>query len=198
LAFITFNTLSTLEIIWENIAAGDRNAYSEAYLMLYERFYNYGTLLTDDITLVEDSIQEVLLYLWTDRVKLRSISNPDGYFYSLFRRALVKKVKSSVRQVALEKGEWEPEFSADAIIIKKEASQELQQKMKAAIDSLTPRQREAIYLRFYEGLSYEEVAATLDITVKATYKIVARALLNLKDKVSLPLVYILLLLRGML
>jgi RNA polymerase sigma factor (sigma-70 family) len=187
-----------LEINWENIAAGDRNTYSEAYLMFYERFYNYGSLLTDDITLVEDSIQEVLLYLWTDREKLRSISNPDGYFYSLFRRALVKKVKSSVRQVALEKGEWEPEFSADSIIIKKEASQELQQKMKAAIDSLTPRQREAIYLRFYEGLSYEEVGTTLDISVKATYKIVARALLNLKDKVSLPSVFILLFLRGML
>jgi RNA polymerase sigma factor (sigma-70 family) len=187
-----------LEIIWENIAAGDRNAYSEAYLVLYDRFYNYGSLLTDDMTLVEDSIQEVLLYLWTDREKLRSISNPDGYFYSLFRRGLVKKVKSSVLRVALEKGEWEPEFSVDAIIIKKEASRELQQKMKAAIDSLTSRQREAIYLRFYEGLSYEEVAATLDISVKATYKIVARALLNLKEKVSLPLASILLFLRDML
>jgi RNA polymerase sigma factor (sigma-70 family) len=187
-----------LEINWENIGNGDRNAYSEAYIVLYERFYNYGSLLTDDITLVEDSIQEVLLYLWSNREKLPSVSNPEGYFYSFFRRALVKKIKGSVLQVVPEKGEWEPEFSADAIIIKKEASRELQQKMKAAIDSLTPRQREAIYLRFYEGLSYEEVAATLNISVKATYKIVARALLNLKDKVSLPLVSILLFLRGML
>jgi RNA polymerase sigma factor (sigma-70 family) len=186
-----------LEITWKNIGDGDRNAYSEAYLVLYERFYNYGSLLTDDITLVEDSIQEVLLYLWLNRGKLPSISNPDGYFYSLFRRALVKKIKGAVLMVMPEKEEWEPEFSADAIMIKKEANQELRQKMKAAIDSLTPRQREAIYLRFYEGLSYEEVAATLDISVKATYKIVARALLNLKDKVSLPLVCILLFLRGM-
>lgn len=185
-----------MEIIWKNIGDGDRNAYSEAYLVLYERFYNYGSLLTDDITIVEDSIQEVLLGLWLDRERLRSISNPDGYFYSLFRRALVKKIKASLRRILQE--EWEPEFSADAIIIKKEASRELQQKMKAAIDSLTPRQREAIYLRFYEGLSYEEVAATLDISVKATYKIVARALLNLKEKVSLPLVSIFLFLRGML
>jgi RNA polymerase sigma factor (sigma-70 family) len=195
-AFIVYYDCSTLEIIWQHISDGDRNAYSEAYLVLYERFYNYGSLLTDDITLVEDSIQEVLLCLWTDRDRLRTISNPDGYFYSLFRRALVKKVKASLQPVMAE--EWEPEFSVDAIIIKKEASRELQQRMKAAIDTLTPRQREAIYLRFYDGLSYEEVAATLDISVKATYKIVARALLNLKEKVSLPMVSILLLLRGVL
>jgi RNA polymerase sigma factor (sigma-70 family) len=175
-----------LGISWQNIATGGRHEFSEAYIVLYERFYNYGVQLTKDVPLVEDAIQEVLLYLWTNRERLPAIVNPDGYFYCLFRRALVKRIKASLRQVTLEKADWEPEFSADAIIIKKEAALELQQAIQLAIVSLTPRQREAIFLRFYEGLSYEEVAAMLDISVKATYKIVARALLNLKGKVSLP------------
>jgi RNA polymerase sigma factor (sigma-70 family) len=185
---------NTLQILWENITAGDRHEFSEAYKLLYERFYNYGLRLTDDLTLVEDAIQEVLLYLWTDRDKLPAITNPDAYFYCLFRRALVKRIKGSMRQVAFETAAWEPEFSAEAIIIKKEANQELKLSMQSAIASLTPRQREAIFLRFYEGLSYEEVAATLDISVKATYKVVARALLSLKDKVSLPTLTVVLLL----
>ncbi len=187
-----------MNIAWQNIAVGNREAYSQAYLVLYERFYSYGSLLTPDIPLVEDAIQEVLLTLWTNKETLHSISNPDGYFYSLFRRALFKKLKTAANLVPVENGEWEPGFSADAILVKKEASEELQKKMKAAIDSLTTRQREAIYLRFYEGLSYEEVAATLDISVKATYKMMARALSALKDKVTIPLIYILLFLRGML
>lgn len=176
---------------------GSREAYSKAYVELYNRFYNYGSLLTGDVALVEDSIQEVLLVLWTDRENLSSITNPDGYYYILFRRAIFKRLKSIANLVAVDQGEWEPEFAADALLIKKEAGQELQVKMQAAIDSLTPRQREAIFLRFYEGLSYEDVAAALGISVKGTYKIVARALLSLKDKVSIPLISILLLLRGM-
>ena len=175
--------------------AGDREAYSEAYLELYNRFYNYGSLLSSDVAAVEDSIQEVLLVLWTSRENLSSISNPEGYYYTLFRRALFKRLKNVANLVAIEQGEWEPAFSVDAIIIKKEAGQALQQKMKAAVDSLTSRQREAIYLRFYEGLSYEEVAATLGISIKGTYKIIARALQSLKDKISIPLISLLFLLR---
>ncbi|MEJ7830747.1 MAG: sigma factor-like helix-turn-helix DNA-binding protein, partial [Segetibacter sp.] len=50
-----------------------------------------------------------------------------------------------------------------------------------ALKALTPHQREAIFLRFYQTLSYEEVAETLNISVKATYKIIARSLSALKE-----------------
>jgi RNA polymerase sigma factor (sigma-70 family) len=187
-----------LNIAWQHIALGDREAYSQAYLLLYERFYNYGFFFTSDIALVEDAVQEVLLTLWSNREALNTITNPNGYYFSIFRTILFKKLKAAANLVAVEKGEWEPEFPADAIMIRKEASEELRKKMKAAIDTLTPRQQEAIYLRFYEGLSYEEVAATLEISVKATYKVMSRALSTLKDKVVMPLLNVLLILRGVL
>ena len=72
---------------------------------------------------------------------------------------------------------------------------DVQQRLQAALDKLTARQREAIFLRFYEGLSYEEVAAVLKITVKATYKIMARSLTALKETLTLSLAALLFLLR---
>jgi RNA polymerase sigma factor (sigma-70 family) len=60
----------------------------------------------------------------------------------------------------------------------------LRQRLELALRGLTGRQREAIYLRFYEGLSYQEVADLLGISVKATYKMMARALLHLKENMS--------------
>ncbi len=72
---------------------------------------------------------------------------------------------------------------------------DVQQRLQAALDKLTARQREAIFLRFYEGLSYEEVAAVLKITVKATYKIMARSLTALKETLTLSLAALLVLLR---
>lgn len=174
----------------------DREAYSSAYLLLYDRFYNYGTHLYNDADLVEDVIQEVLLSVWINRKALGSISNPDGYYFVLFRRALTKKIREISMVTILDNNEFEPEFAIDAIIIRKETDEALQKKLQSAINTLTSRQREAIFLRFYEGFSYEETAAVLGISVKATYKIMARSLLALRDKVALPLAYILFLLRS--
>jgi len=50
------------------------------------------------------------------------------------------------------------------------------QKLIDALNQLTPRQKEVIYLRYFEELDYEEIATIMDITIKATYKLRARGL----------------------
>lgn len=183
--YVIFTVYQLLQISWKDIIAGDRDAYSEAYLSLYERFYNYGSKFTPDTGLVEDAIQEVLISLWIDRQKLSAVTNPDAYSFVSFRRALFKKIKDLANKVPVEDVQWEPEFSRHAILINQEIGAELQEKLQRALDTLTSRQREAIFLRFYEALSYEEVAEALGITVKATYKIVARGLLQLRKEMQL-------------
>lgn len=185
-----------MEISWTGIEVGDKDAYSNAYRKLYERFYNYGVKLVQDSGLVEDVIQEVLLLLWVNREGLRLIKNPDGYYYVLFRRALSKRVESRAKTKTIDGAKFDPEFSADVVIMKQETDEALREKLIAAINTLSPRQREALFLRFYEGFSYEETAAILGISIKATYKLMARSLLTLRDKVSVPLFYIFFLLKG--
>ncbi|MBO9566028.1 MAG: RNA polymerase sigma factor [Niastella sp.] len=185
-----------MNIAWKNIAVGDKKAYSTLYLQLYERFYNYGVKFTADAAVVEDTVQEVLLSIWYDRQQLGDLSNPEAYFFAAFRNNLFRKLNTLARQLPVEMGESEPEFARDAILINEEIDTELRQRLQKAIDTLTPRQREAIFLRFYEGLAYDEVATALGITTKATYKIMARALLELKGKMSLPIIILLALLRN--
>lgn len=168
--------------LWLKIAAGDRQAYAEAYRFYYRRFYNYGRKFTDDEALLQDSIQETLLIVWEKRHSFSTIDHPATYFYTSFRNALLRKLKWQ-RRITRETGAIDgPEFGADQLIISKETEAGVKERLQKALNSLTPRQREAIFLRFYEGLSYEEVAAVLRITTKATYKIMARALLQLKEQ----------------
>jgi RNA polymerase sigma factor (sigma-70 family) len=91
----------------------------------------------------------------------------------------------------------EPDFGIDQLLIRQDIEAGVRQRLEQAIKTLTGRQREAIFLRFYEGLSYEEVAEVMGISVKATYKIMSRALLQLKQTLSLPVLTILLLLRDL-
>jgi RNA polymerase sigma factor (sigma-70 family) len=66
-------------------------------------------------------------------------------------------------------------------MIESEHSQQMKIKLEKALDNLTNRQREAVFLRFFEELTYEEVARLMQITIKALYKIIARALENLRE-----------------
>lgn len=166
------------------------------YRFYYRRFYNYGRKFTDDESLIEDAVQEALLMVWDKRHMLASVGYPGTYFYTSFRYLLFGKLRQRKEVAADDSPEGEPDFSIDQILISKETDAAVKEQLHKALAALTARQREAIFLRFYEGLSYEEVAAVLAITTKATYKIMARALQQLKENLVLPAVLLVLVVKG--
>ncbi len=169
---------------WNYIEQGDIAAYSETYVFYYKKLYNYGRKFTDNTALIEDAIQEVFVMLWKDREKLADIYSPHSYIFYSFRNYIFKE-KRKLQKVAFQREEQE--FAIDNVIINKEATAEINKRLQKALTSLTPRQREAIFLRFYEALSFEEVAQVMNISVKATYKLMARSLLKLKEILDIPL-----------
>lgn len=168
--------------LWKNIANGDKEAYAELYELFFKKLYTYGKKFTADKEVIEDSIQDVFYEIWTKRERIKTVDTPAAYFLSAFRYILLKRIKRTT--AALEEMQFsnELELSFEHLKIASEVQQELQIKLSAALAILTPRQREAIYLRFYLGLAYEEVALVLNITTKATYKIISRSLLSLRKQ----------------
>jgi DNA-directed RNA polymerase specialized sigma24 family protein len=73
------------------------------------------------------------------------------------------------------------EISAEQQRMNAEEQQQQLHVLTSAMRRLTPRQKEAVFFRFYENMSYEEIAGILNISVKATYKLVARAIIMLRD-----------------
>lgn len=177
--------METKTILWERVAAGDKEAYADLFRDFYKRLYNYGKKFTADESLVEDAAQETLLIIWQKRKSIPTITYPETYSYSIFRNTLFNRLKTQQRYGDEATVAEEPEFGIDHIIINRETETLTAEKIKKALASLTSRQREAIFLRFYEGLPYEEVANTLGITTKATYKIVARALDELRQQLNI-------------
>lgn len=197
-----YNSLET--DIWTLVSSGDHDAYGRLYVFYYKRLYNYGRKFTDDPIALEDALQEALLSVWTGRERLPQVDKPHTYLISTFRYILFRKLRRDhkvVRLTSVEAAEaaetGEPEFGIDQLLIRRDIESALRHRLQQALQTLTSRQREAIFLRFYEGLSYEEVAAIMDISVKATYKLMSRSLLQLKETLSLPVLTILLLLRGL-
>lgn len=178
---------------WNHIEQGNMEAYSETYIFYYKKLYNYGRKFTDNTALIEDAIQVVFVMVWNNREKLADIYSPHSYIFYSFRNYIFKEKKKQQKVVFQTQ---EPEFSIDNIIINKETTAELNKRLQKALTSLTSRQREAIFLRFYEALSFEEVAQVMNISVKATYKLITRSLLKLKELLNIPMILLFALLKG--
>jgi RNA polymerase sigma-70 factor (ECF subfamily) len=56
--------------------------------------------------------------------------------------------------------------------------------VRAAVDSLSERQRMAMMLSRFENMSYQEIAETMDLTTKAVKSLLSRARVNLKEKLE--------------
>jgi RNA polymerase sigma factor (sigma-70 family) len=72
------------------------------------------------------------------------------------------------------------DLSADQVMINAERMYEQQITLHKAVEQLSNRQKEVVFLKFYQNLSYEEIARILGISTKATYKLVARAIIQLR------------------
>ena len=177
-----------------NIIDNDPVAYKAFYVEFFRKLFNYGKKFTVHISYIEDAIQEVFLDLWTNKHKLKQINSVNSYLFSSFRYILLKRLKFENRIVSSETLDAEPEFSAEHELISNEIDREMRARLNNALDTLTPRQREAIFLRIYQNLSYDELAVVLNISVKATYKIMARSLTALKDQMQDYLVLLLVIL----
>ncbi|MCF6402199.1 RNA polymerase sigma factor [Chitinophaga filiformis] len=177
--------------VWEACKAGDKGAYADIYKLYYPRLYNYGCKLTDNVVLIEDSIQEIFVRFWMNREQMAAIREFRSYLFVSFRHCLLRLL-SQRKQEDLLNDEQYPfalEISAEQQHLAKEEQHEQLQALKSAMERLTPRQKEAIFFRFYENMEYEEIAGILQISIKATYKLMARAIDVLRDAYhAMPLV----------
>lgn len=161
---------------------GDEQAFEEMYLEYYKRFYVYGVKLTGVPELVEDAIHDIMIYIWEHRTTISEMKNPPGYFFTSFRNLLFKKLKQVKLTVEDQSIHTDDETTPEKKMIEKETARNQKKQLERSFDELTPRQLEAVLLRFYHQMSYEEIAGIMNITTKATYKLMARALAVLKEK----------------
>ncbi len=80
---------------WSAFLKGDKDAYAVVYREYFSRLYNYGMRFTQDITLVEDCIQDLLLTLWVKRNNLENIAGVDSYIFVSFRNNLLYCIQKS-------------------------------------------------------------------------------------------------------
>jgi RNA polymerase sigma factor (sigma-70 family) len=167
--------------LWKLFKQDDWQAYKELYNQNFKLLTNYGHKFTRDVALIEDAVQDLFVRLWTSRATIGSPLSVKNYLYKALRSIIFRKLQVRSRFTSVDEGDILTfEVSFDQTVIEGEEEKALQHKMKAFIGTLPPRQQEIVFLRFYEGFDYSEIADIMDITVASTYKLLYKALHNME------------------
>lgn len=165
--------------LWCEFQRGNKTAYSFIYQQYSDNLYNYGMQLTNNSDLVEDVIQDLFVNLWRCKKNLTPVKSIKFYLLTCLRRAIVKEIKKERRfisdDVALDQMSFQFNRSIEDDMIEEQTCLERKVKLQHILVSLSKRQREIIYLKFYEDLSYSQIAEHLGLDLKYTYNLASRA-----------------------
>jgi len=174
--------------LWSSFKTGDWQAYTELYKRHFKLLNNYGYKFSQDVNLIEDAVHDLFVKLWTNKANLSTPASVKNYLYKALRGDLLRKIETHSKFVNLEEEGSVPfpfEISFDQRMIASEEELSLQKKIKSVVDALPARQKEIIYLRFYEELSYEEIAEIMGITVSSSYKLLYKGINSLQDTLKI-------------
>ncbi len=158
--------------------AGADHAAAAALVERHQRgllnlFYRY----TNDRLLAEDLAQEVFLRVYKSAPLYEPRAPFRVWLYRIARNLCLNELRSRrVRRRPLE--ETAPSWAASPA--EERARAEREERVRQAVEGLPERQRLALILRHYEGLSQAEAAEVLQTTVEAVEGLLGRARAKLR------------------
>ena len=156
--------------LWQQLRSGHKPALERIYRQEVDALYRYGRRLTENVPLVEDAIQELFIELWKRRESLGATDAIRPYLLVSLRRKIVRLSQKRDQQTLSWEEEQPPETETEAAesqLIAEEQTAETQQRLQQALQQLSPRQREILYLKYFQGLDYKDIAEAIGINYQS-------------------------------
>jgi len=162
---------------------------------IYHRYYKqiYGFVYRNNMRkeLTEDIVQEAFLRVYRSRKSYKPTAKFAVWLYRIVRNLCIDESRRYWnRNVARETESTLMEDQQSPIDLLADEEKDVRQRMdeindlntiKAAVDQLSPEQREVIILNKFQGLSYQEIAEIIDSNTESVKQKAYRAHLKLRE-----------------
>jgi RNA polymerase sigma factor (sigma-70 family) len=146
-------------LLWQAFKRGERSAFETLLQQYYPMLLNYGVRFYRDKEFVKDSVHDLFVEIWNRREYLADVVSVKSYLLQSIRKNIIRESSRLKWFREADKisddHDFDVEFDIETYLISREVENELLQKLRFELDKLTKRQREAIFLRFNQDLSYE-------------------------------------------
>lgn len=173
----------------QKIASGQKTVLNESsYEELFRKWYTplckmvFRILQDKDLT--EDTIQDVFIKLWEKRNELKIEVSLKSYLYRAAINASYNHLQKHKRYPKLSLEELSTEVKDSSNVESKVQTEELEKKISETLLLLPEACREVFILSRQEGLSYKEIAETLEISIKTVENQMGKALRIFRERLS--------------
>jgi RNA polymerase sigma factor (sigma-70 family) len=172
------------KVLWKEMQEGNKFAFREIFELYSNLVFQYGLTLTKDRELVKDCVQELFIALWTQREHLGMARSIKYYLFFSVRRLLLKNNNYSKKLVSLSFFNENVVDRGETPLLIREQKNRNQLIISREIDKLPHRQREAIFLKFYQQLTNEEITQIMNINSQVVRNTLYKALKNLRKQMA--------------
>ncbi|HAK95251.1 MAG TPA: RNA polymerase subunit sigma-70 [Planctomycetes bacterium] len=175
------------------LARGDMRAFEEIVVSYERAVRNFAFRYLGDERKAEDVAQETFLRVYKARARWR----PDAKFHTWLFTITSRLCLNAIRSQRRERRVMRPAAGADdrdALAGAPERrtpspaegvlAAERAELLRRAVAELSENQRRALLLHRFEGLSYQEVAEAMGLTLEAVRSLLVRARRNLHDRLA--------------
>ncbi len=171
---------------------GDVSAFDELFGRWTGRVLHYLERMVRDAACAEELAQEVFVRVHRARESYRPEAKFSTWLYTIATRLALNELRRPYRKRFHESRD-DDTGGAAALLVTDEPgpdrvadARRLGRDVEAALAELPERQRSALWLAAVEGLSYAQVAESLDTTPKSVKALVHRARVALARTLAMP------------
>ncbi|MGQ0526899.1 MAG: sigma-70 family RNA polymerase sigma factor [Alphaproteobacteria bacterium] len=172
------------EILMERVQRGDQQAFAALVRRHTKMFFAAAFRMSGNRQEAEDCVQAAFIKLWE---KPQSWDASRGvkfttWFYRVVTNLAIDGTRRRKKNVSADVLDYMPDGQESALdmLVNKETKMALE----TAIQSLPERQKAALNLCFYEGLSNQEAADILGVGIKALESLLMRAKSNMRETMA--------------
>lgn len=178
-------TYNSEQDLWQAFLSSDKNAFACLFENYADAMYAYGCKMTPDRELVKDVIQDVFVKLYNNRQNLRDNVSIKAYLFTAVKRTLLN-VFQAQRNLSINNAE-NIQFELEQISMdsyddgSSKYDDEVRQQLAKALEQLSPRQKEAIYLYYIQEIPLNEIPLLLEMNYQSTRNLIHRAITKLRE-----------------
>ena len=175
--------------LWSQFKNGDKNAFASLYQLHSIDLIAYGSKICSDPEILKDAIQDLFVELWHSRKNLALVDSVRFYLLKALRYKLIRSEKKRQQHDLLSMTSSVSSFGrfeipVETAIIDKEIKESQIYNLRKAIKGLSKRQQEAIQLRFYQGLTNEQIARLMHMNYQSVSNLICNALCRIKNNLK--------------
>jgi RNA polymerase sigma-70 factor (ECF subfamily) len=166
----------------QRIAGGDRTALQTAYRLTSAKLFGVCVRILHERSEAEDVLQEVYLTVWQKAADFDPArASPMTWLMTIARNKSIDRLRAGGASRRMETIDAAVEIADDTPLADDELAQsETNARLKACLGGLATHEQNALRGAFFDGNTYEELAARMSVPLGTMKSWIRRALQKLK------------------